>query len=461
MRENKALIQNLMLDLPVKIQDIKEFRIEQSLNNHASAYITGVLKEENQEAMHSLTSQTDVAIKMKKEKGEEIIFCGLPEKVTIRHGYDGYTISLLLKSSSFRMDILKKRRSFQDPENPYKELFQTILREYGGDTFDSASHGAVQKGPLIQYEETDWEFLKRAASQIGAGIFPDICSEKPRVYIGMPEGNSYSESGTEYSLEKNMGDYLRIQKKDGGVTEQGAMSGYLKTGADYQMGDKINIQGVLFIISEKIMEMKKGIFEYRYRLQAKEGLKQTLLLHLGLKGVSIEGQVLDVKEDKLKIHLSIDQTQDPDEAAWYPFYTAYAAKGRTGWYSMPQEGDCVQLYLPEADEKKAYVRAVSRQDGESNPKVMNPAVKYFETIDGKEIKMSPEEMTISAAEDVMYLKMEQESGVEISSHKDIRIKAGNKLTAGCRSMEIESNEKIVLSTNTSGIIIDDVVHIKG
>ncbi len=43
-------------------------------------------------------------------------------------------------------------------------------------------------GTLIQYQKTDWEFLKRMASQLGLPLVPDTGYHYPRFYIGLPEG---------------------------------------------------------------------------------------------------------------------------------------------------------------------------------------------------------------------------------------------------------------------------------
>lgn len=43
-------------------------------------------------------------------------------------------------------------------------------------------------GTLIQYQETDWNFLKRMASQLGLPLVPDISYYYPRFYLGLPEG---------------------------------------------------------------------------------------------------------------------------------------------------------------------------------------------------------------------------------------------------------------------------------
>ncbi|MDR2022923.1 MAG: hypothetical protein LBQ71_06640 [Hungatella sp.] len=452
--------QDLILDLPVKLHHIKKLKIEQSLDNHAAAYITGVLKEENHEAIHRLTSQTNIKIKAKTEEGENIIFSGIPEKATIKRAHDVYAIAIVLKSHSVRLDIQKKRRSFQNQNNPYGSLFKTILQEYEGDIWDAASRGAVQNGALIQYEETDWEFLKRTASRVGAKLFPEIRSDRPRIYIGIPEGNRYDEKGMDYCLEKKLEDYLYSQENHGGWSEQEILSYRLESMEDYQLGDKITYQGITFTVAEKITELKKGILAYQYRFQIKSGLKQNIRYNPKLKGVSVEGKVLAVEKDKVKLHLSIDSNQNPSDAAWYPFSTSYASEGTTGWYSMPQEGDSVRLYMPTADESEAYVQALNRLDGEENPKVQDPAVKYYGTSHGKEMKLAPKELTFSAAENVLYLKMGHETGIEISSPQDIHIKTQKKLLGECQTLEIESKEKILLATQSSGIIVDDIVHIK-
>lgn len=45
--------------------------------------------------------------------------------------------------------------------------------------------------PFIQYNETDWEFIKRLSSYLGLKLSPDIKTEKPNIFIGIKKGNEY------------------------------------------------------------------------------------------------------------------------------------------------------------------------------------------------------------------------------------------------------------------------------
>lgn len=128
---------------------------------------------------------------------------------------------------------------------------------------------------------------------------------------------------------------------------------------------------------------------------------------------------------------------------------------------MPQIGDSVNLYMPTENERQAYVRKVNRLDGETNPKVQDPSIKYYGTVHQEEMKLAPKELTFSAVKNVLYLKMNNQTGIEISSHQDIHIKTPKQFNGECKAIEIESKEKILLATIACSIIVDDIVHIKG
>ncbi|MEY8356606.1 contractile injection system protein, VgrG/Pvc8 family [Lachnospiraceae bacterium 54-53] len=314
MEKSRVSFQGLAIDLPVRLQHIKSLEIKQSLDNHGIAHITGVLKGENQDSIHKLNQKTNVKIKVTTETGEETIFSGIPVKVMIKHMYGVYYMEITLKSHSLCLDVQKKNRSFQNRNNPWSSLFKTILREYGGEVFDSASQEAVQNCALIQYEETDWEFLKRAASRIGAKLFPEVRADGPWIYMGIPEGKQYDETTVDHCLKKSLEEYLILNNNHENRTEQEVLSGWLESRADYQLGDKIAYQKEFFTVAWKITEMKEGVLSRRYKLQIKSGLNRDGQYNLNLKGVSIEGKVLAVEKDKLKLHLSIDPDQNQAEA---------------------------------------------------------------------------------------------------------------------------------------------------
>ena len=94
---------------------------------------------------------------------------------------------------------------------------------------------------------------------------------------------------------------------------------------------------------------------------------------------------------------------------------------------MPQEGDSVKLYLPEADEGKAYIKIINRTDGGENPKTSDPRTKYLGTIDGRELKMAEKELLLTTTEGKMYIRMQEDEGIAIESDRPILVKSDDRL----------------------------------
>ncbi|WP_097002189.1 contractile injection system protein, VgrG/Pvc8 family [Lacrimispora amygdalina] len=460
MNNRQYSFEDIIVDIPIEISCIKSLKIELCPGEHGKAYLLGILKEESYQGIHRLTSKTVVRIKVKKDTGEETLFSGIPVGITIRQDRSVYEAEIIMKSVSFLMDVKKKNKSFQNKDKPFSRLFETLLNEYGGDVLDLASHGKSQVSVLVQYGETDWEFLKRAASRTGAQVYPDVRFDIPKIFVGVPSGETAAETGKNHVITKNEGKYLILDSNFSGWTEQDVISWEFESTTHYGIGDRISYEGFSFIIEEKTIEMKDGFLKCRYVLKNKNGMKEHVINHTGLKGTAIEGTVLAVKRDKIKIHLSIDKSQSLSEAAWFPFLTPYAAEGSTGWHSMPEEGEKVLLCFPTEKEEDAYAGMVLRTDGDKNSKTRKSNVKYFSTEQGNELAFKPESISISTRGNALRMKLDESSGIRIKSCLDIHLNA-EKISGSFGDIELQSNEKIVLATPTSSIIVDDIVHIKG
>lgn len=460
MENRQYSYEDIFLDIPVAFSSIKELKIEQCSNDHGKACLSGVLKDESYQGIHRLTSKTVVKIKAKRTAGEEILFCGIPVGITITQERGVYVAEIIMKSVSFIMDVKKKSKSFQNKDKSFTWLFETLFKEYGGDVMDHASQGKAQGCALVQYEETDWEFLKRVASRIGAMIFPDVRFDIPKIFVGIPLGDSAAEVGKNHIITKNEGKYLFLDSNFEDWQEQDVISCEFESRESYEIGDRISYEGASLVIAEKTMEMKEGILIFRYGLRNENGLKEHVIYHAGLKGTALKGTVLAARRDKLKLHLSIDKSQTSSGAQWYSYLTPYAAEGSTGWYSMPEKGETVFLYFPTEKEEDAYVLTALRNKGEKNPKTRKSNMKYYGTEQGNELAFGPESISISTRGNALRMKFDEKSGIRIKSCQDIHLKA-QKITGSCGNVEMESNEKIVIATPSSSMIVDDIVHIKG
>lgn len=461
MAEYVAVYDAVYLELPFELSRLMRLEIKQQLNEHAVAQFTALLNaDQDLEMIHALNESTNVKVKVKEEDKEKVIFSGIPIDVKIQCISQQYQIQMTLYSYSIYLDFEYRKRSFQNKDNPYANLLKKVTASYDADLLDSVTKDAIQKAPIIQYEETDWEFLKRIASHFGTIIYPDVQGEKPQVYIGLHESKCYTEENYEYALQKKIKEYMLFKQRHKDVNELDYILCDVESIKQYELGEQIIYQGITFRVSEKYSVFEQGVFKQRYTLQREKALRQSKRYNDKLKGISIEGKVLAVRQDRIRVHLSIDNEQKEEEAYWYVFGTPYTSEGQTGWYIMPEVGTSVQLYMPTQDEASGYMMGVNRLDGEENPKVQNPNHKYLGTIDGKEMKLTPEGITFTATQGSLYMELDEQDGITMNSSTDIKLYTEKDIYSESQTMSLRAEDRIVLKTNQTSIVIDDLIQMR-
>ncbi len=92
-------------------------------------------------------------------------------------------------------------------------------------------------------------------------------------------------------------------------------------------------------------------------LRKKTGILQKTIYPMELVGTALEGTILNVKGEKVQIHLKIDDSNPGNDCYWFPFSTPSASSDGSGWYCMPEKGDRVRVYFP--SKKTSEVIAIS------------------------------------------------------------------------------------------------------
>lgn len=99
-----------------------------------------------------------------------------------------------LKVSYAATQKAKKKRSFQNPNMSYAGLVRSVLSDYvDSDFINYASEGDVLGTLVMQYEETDWQFLKRMASRFYTGLMPAAAFNTPKLFFGLPDNQHKGE----------------------------------------------------------------------------------------------------------------------------------------------------------------------------------------------------------------------------------------------------------------------------
>ena len=455
--------ENIVLQCPVQIKALQYIKVKLRFNKHGIATIKGIVEpQEKLNALYNLTAQSTVKVLANVNGKQETLFVGVPIKVEISIIRDIHYIDITLYTFTVLMDYKKNSRSFQQTDNLYINIFRNIISAYpGGYVLDKGTNDRQQNRTIIQYEETDWEFLNRVASQFNCVITPAHKLENAILAVGIPYNKSSIETTDRYVFEKEIAKYMMFKENYGSWVESDMMTYILHSTAMYELGDIIVFEAVEFIVSEAEIELIGGILCGKYRLQKRDSIKRNTYYNEQLQGLSIDGKVISVEGDRMRLHLSIDKEQSVTTAYPYQFDTPYTTEGSTGAYSMPQINDNVKLYIPTHDENIAYIKVVNRTDGADNSKTQDPDTKYYGSIYGKELKMSPNDISFTATENKIFISFDENAGVTLQSDKEISINSKSNILMTCGSLSMKAKDNITLVTPDASIIIDEKVHLKG
>ena len=462
--------EELKIELPFKYKIIKELEVKEKLSEHSIIIIKGILDNDKENIqMFKELSITDSfrvigkRIKLEEKSSESIeefdIFCGVISKIKIDHKGNLYNFEIEGLSYSIMLDFKKKCRSFQDKSITYRNLIEDIVKEDKGNTIFMGDFSKTLDIPFIQYNETNWQFIKRLSSYLGLKLCPDIKTEKPNIFIGIKKGKEYICSEYEYKIKKDMKSYLYFKENHTNVTEEDFISYEIETKDNYEIGDKIFYKELKLVVIKKELKLKGSDLLNKYELKQEKNIKQEKLYNNQIVGQVINGKVIKIEKDKMKVHLEIDEKQEESKAYLYNFGSNYTTEGNTGWYIMPELNNKVELYIPTKSEGEGYLRKVLREDGKENEKTQDTSMKYFGTKDGKELKMAPDELRITTNGESLYINMQNTGGVSIISNENINIYSEKNIKIESQKLQICSNDKIAITTKESNIVIDNVIHL--
>ena len=151
-------------------------QISQGFNRHGRMTAGLWIPEETRKELH-LNMQVILEL-----DGGGPVFCGVVERATAGKEKGQDCVYLEARTGSCLLDRKKRKRSFQRQGRSYKELAGEVAAPYQGyPVWKTGAGGEKECGFLLQYEETDWEFLRRALSAGGEGAPAGIPFSRKRV----------------------------------------------------------------------------------------------------------------------------------------------------------------------------------------------------------------------------------------------------------------------------------------
>ena len=377
------------------------------------------------------------------------IFKGLLKKIeVVQKGNNYYEAELSVISSSWLLDKEKKNKSFQNIDITYESIIEGIVPFISMEDINKKINC-----PVLQFEETDWEFVKRMSSRMGFVVYPNCKSTKAMISVGLPGSNecktvrkSHYKVGTDERYKQNI--LPDIDKTRFLYYE-------FSSNEFYDMGAKINLnekEGNVYDIKAKYVN---GEMIFTYRIGKKALYTTNKIKNYNIIGRSIIGKVIKTEKQTVKVHLDIDTEQDVETA--YPYI--WAPDSGNLLYCMPQKGTKVALYFGDTDDVPAKLIHCIRTNGDNCPKFSNPQIKRFTTEHNKGIILGTDMIEINTdidAEKSSKIIQNDAKDVEIITNKSISMVADGKIRFAANEMNICSLIDISLLF-TNGIISDGTI----
>ena len=336
------------------------------------------------------------------------LFSGYPEKVEIKEER-GYRIAdIQAVSGTILLDQKKSNRVFQKKVQTYMGIASTVTADTEHSACILPGSDMRTGGTLIQYQETDWRFLKRMASQLGLPLVPDTSYYYPRFYLGLPEGEK-RELGEIISCDLCFdGRYYAVSGKCL-VDREDFICYDVVTRTSLSLGDRVTYEGRELLVSRKKTELAGGEVIFTYRLAGNSYTWVPWEDNPDYTGMSFVGSIVGTQGEQVEVAFDIDKT-----AAGGNRYGFAPATGNL-MYCMPQKGTKTALYIGNGDEAQGIATGCIRTNGSTCEGTGSPEKKSFRSEHGKGMDLYPQRMGLDGGE-TGKITFEDETGTTIESN---------------------------------------------
>lgn len=419
---------------PVRFVEILSFKADMEVGQHGCLRIEGVADQKTVDERVDLRGAI-IRVLSDEGAGQTSLFAGYITQCEREERGGILYLCLTAVSGTILFDQERRSRMFQDISMTYRDIWKEIAGE--DRTVIGIKEADKRPGyPLFQYQETDWQFLKRIASTLRTILIPEVTDPFPQLSIGVVTGREYTlEDTCPYRAEV---DYKRARerKREGMPTEAFAVY-KVSTDKDFRLGDKIIFKKRRWVVLQKEIKLEKGMLVSAYQLGS-EQTRWEEIKNDRLCGAAFPGRVLQTEGEKIKLHLDIDERQPAAAAKLFAF--DYVPITGNLLYSMPEPGSKVSLYFPGPEESHGMVidsiqKEIVYPDHEE---------KVMELPSGVMMGMDPDQMLFSAKGKGAWMRIKDSRGISLRSGTRICLQARGRIRLTGEDVGIASRNSVIL-----------------
>lgn len=457
MREERLTI------YPFEDMQIQNYKSIQEANVHARAEVSGYIPfGRKEDYLEAGKKRTWVKVAAVSDEGETILFYGIMEQLRLEIKAGVCMVKMDLCSGTRLMDIRERTRSFQDKALTYSDVLDICGNEYKDmkRIMAEAKEKTIDRF-IMQYHETDWEFIKRLAAMNHTAVFADCETKGEKYYYGIPDRKAVKEElPGEYRMQYDMQAYRDKKDHSRSVCAEDTISYILESRDIHQIGDRKMIDGKELFIWKMESCLKGNELYHTCYMKLRSGFQTESYDNGRLTGVSLLGKVVGVKEEKVQIRINSDENKEKCGNKWYSYATNYSSADGIGWYCMPEKGDTVRIYFPTQREEDAYVVSAFHEEGALLR--THPECKFWRNKEGKEIRLSPGQILLTNNNGT-YIELSDEDGIEVVSQGSVTVRTSETLSISSSnaSIEIDAPGKIRLRQGNSEMNLGGDLRMQG
>lgn len=455
---------------PFSMVTITDYSSGEQTGEHGLVHIAGKLNKNDYAKCIEKAGKKEWAevIAVDEHGNEKTLFWGVLYSINISLASEYSEVDLYLRTGTYLMDLTKHYRSFQKSDYSYYDVLKVCTKEYDGSNFIMGSGKDEKcKDFLMQYYETDWEFISRLASAFHTVPISESRVKGVRYYFGIPNKKNVKtldEKDIEATIvQKGVGEQEdKIRNNVKGLKEKDSVVYIIKSRELFYLGDSVRYQNQTYVISQIKRVYEGSELINFYYLRTKAGTQVVQKWNENLIGNSVSGEIVNVKSDVVEVKLFQDENQKETGTRWFPFSTVYSSPDGTGWYCMPEIKDNVRLYFPDYKEKNAYVISAVHTSSSNSAARSNPDHKSIMNKDGKELLLTPDSIVMTNNKG-MSVEINDSNGISIVSTKDIKLKADGSISIASTNDEVNilADKQILLDQDGTSVTLENDIILKG
>lgn len=433
--------------LGIDVVSIENINIEAECNKHATLKLDCLIAKEDI-AKCEMYTNLNQPVTLKHDG--KILFSGKVMELKCRVEIEGAHLLLTIKNCSIDLDLVKKCKSYQDTKKTYQEVVESKCRCLFN------TENKVTGELIIQYQETDWDFLCRVASKCNQPIYTDMANAELLLYWGIEKGRPIKDIEIRNVVStKDLRWQQDMTQNDGvGLSVSDAVT-YIVESPDFlKVGDAIEVNGKVMYVYKLLIDTNQAELRGYYYVKTFQGMSVPKIYYTDLAGVGLQGKIICSQGTDVKVHLDMDDVQDEATAYLFPFSAMQAAADGSGWYYMPEVGDCIKVCIPAWEESGAFaVSAVSTYDGadDAEDKMGDTSDKYMRNPSGKEVHVTNSGISLGAGKDVSALDMDVNGDINLFGNSTVSFDASENVEiTAVGDLNIKASEMIDIHSDATG-----------